>query len=576
MPTKATQATRVERELHCDGISAKTSNEKANLFCAFFSNVASKLKNKAILMKDFVWDFKVQPRKRTYKAFKFTKVSASFVEEEIRNFKRHKSTGLDELPPGLLKDCAASLSIPIAHIVNLSLESSIVPTDWKIAVIRPIFKSGSPSSPDNYRPISILPVLSKILERAVHTQLINYLEENELLSACQFGYRKGRSTELAASLFLDNARKDIDNGYLVGAVFLDISKAFDTIGHGVLLSKLPLYGIEGNELQWFTDYLFNRRQCVCYDNTVSSNLPVFCGVPQGSILGPLLFMIFFNDLPDCLKYSRIVQYADDTVLCVPGKNTNDIEFMLNYDLKHVATYFIENDLIVNLKKGKTEVMLLGTRKRIADNVLHIFFNDIEVSSTTHYKYLGTIVNQTLSLSENFEKAYKMASNRVRLLASIRRNVDANTALLLNDSMITPLLMSNVTSNLKFNRTQIDRLSSLDKRIKRVIFRNQATAVKSTTPLYDQCCRHAVTLVKKCLRKDVCTNFHDYFTINKHTSFTKNRGCLLKLPKIKLESTKNAFFFMGAKLYNSLPLEVRKLHGLADFKSKVDTLSFKNT
>ena len=188
----------------------------------------------------------------------------------------------------MLKDCVEVISSQICRIINLSIKHGIIPDDWKTAKVIPIFKSGTRTDPGNYRPISVLPALSKILERAVHSQLIDYLEKFNLITNCQYGYRKNRSTELATSLLLDDIRKKVDQGYMVGAIFIDLSKAFDTIGHGILLSKLPSYGIENTELAWFTDYLFGRRQFVSYDNEVSAGNPVTCGVPQGSILGPLL------------------------------------------------------------------------------------------------------------------------------------------------------------------------------------------------------------------------------------------------------------------------------------------------
>ncbi len=223
--------------------------------------------------------------------------------------KCHKrATGIDDLPPNLLKDCATVIAKPLAHIINLSIKTSTVPALWKTAKVKPIFKSGDSNLVENFRPISILPILSKILEKAVHRQFYNFLEINKLLNDCQFGFRRNRSTKLAATVFCDKIRKEMDNGKLIGCLYL--SKAFDTIGHGILWNKLPAYGVEGPELAWFTDYLFNRTQLIEMHNTRSRPSTITTGVPQGSILGPLMFIVFFNDLRESVMNSDIIKYAD--------------------------------------------------------------------------------------------------------------------------------------------------------------------------------------------------------------------------------------------------------------------------
>ena len=230
--------------------------------------------------------------------------------------KRKKSTGIDDLPAGMIKDCSKVISQPLAYIINLSLSSGVFPSVWKKAKITPVHKKGDMSKPENFRPISILPIFSKILEKAAHSQLSQFLEENNLLTECQFGYRQNRSTKLASTLLFDNIRSLIDNGKLVGAIYIDLTKAFDTIGHGVLLSKLQEYGIKGTALEWITNYLFNREESVYANGQFSSKQNMLSGVPQGSILGPLLFVIFYNDFPEYLKHCSCVMYADDTIIYV--------------------------------------------------------------------------------------------------------------------------------------------------------------------------------------------------------------------------------------------------------------------
>ena len=184
----------------------------------------------------------------------------------------------------------------------------------KTAKVIPIHKSGTRSNFDNFRPISILLAISKIIERIIHRQVMSFLNENNLLSRFQFGFRSDLSTEYAETVLLDDIRRNVDKGNLVGAVFVDLSKAFDTLSHATLLDKLPQYGIQDTELEWFKDYLFCRKQVVSYNGCLSADHNVSTGVPQGSILGPLLFLVYFNDVIEAIEHSSIVKYADDTIL----------------------------------------------------------------------------------------------------------------------------------------------------------------------------------------------------------------------------------------------------------------------
>ena len=240
----------------------------------------------------------------------------------------------------------------VTYLCNLSFSTGIVPDELKIAKVVPIYKSGPCSDFTNYRPVSVLCAFSKIYERLVYNRLINYLYLNDMLYKYQFGFREKHSTELALILLLDKITSAIENNEFTVAVFLDLSKAFDMVNHSILLSKLEHYGVTGLSLDWFASYLSSRKQFVSYNDHNSSHLDIACGVPQGSILGPLLFLIFVNDLYNVSEKLFFVLFADDSNLLLSGPNVNDLCDQMNAELVNVVNWFKMNKLCLNEKKKR--------------------------------------------------------------------------------------------------------------------------------------------------------------------------------------------------------------------------------
>ena len=216
---------------------------------------------------------------------------------------------------------------------------------------------------DNYRPISVLPVVSKVLERVLHHQLHSFLREHKLLSPFQCGFRRNHSTEFAAIAFSDYIRRGMDLGLLTGAVFIDLRKAFDSVDNEILISKLESYGLRDIELDWFRNYLTHLKQLVSFGKEISYPCLITSGVPQGSILGPLLFVLLVNDLPIVLERCQILMYADDTVMYFTASNAQEISSTLTSELAKVNDWLVDNSLFIH--QGKTECVLFGTGSRLA-------------------------------------------------------------------------------------------------------------------------------------------------------------------------------------------------------------------
>ena len=313
-------------EIESDGLSVNEPKEIAEKFNHYFVEIGPELardiREPNVSFTNFLSSHDG--------LFTFSEVESSSVSTLLSKLCKSKATGLDGISAKLLRECHDLISDSLTYIFNQSLLSGIFPEEWKNARVTPLYKiSGSRSDMTNYRPTSIIPIVAKVFERVVYNQLLQYLSENELLSTYQSGFRSVHSTVTALVEATDSWSLSVDRGELNAVVFLDLKKAFDTVDHSILLSKLENYGITGLSHDWFFSYLIDRKQVCTVNNSLSSELPTTCGVPQGTILGPLLFLLYINDLPKSLAYSQPRMYADDTSITFSSKDVNLINERLN-------------------------------------------------------------------------------------------------------------------------------------------------------------------------------------------------------------------------------------------------------
>ena len=282
----------------------------------------------------------------------FEELNFDEFEEAFKSLKRNKAADFDELSSNIIIDAYDNLKNILFHIFKVSIKQGIFPDSLKIAKVTPVFKSSAKDNISNYRPISILPVFSKVLERIMYNRVYNHLNSKGLLHEKQFGFQRNNSTEHAIFQLTRDIASSFEKGEYTLGVFIDLSKAFDTVDHQILIKKLQYYGIDGTALEWFKSYLSNRKQYISTQEISESCLDIICGVPQGSILGPLLFLIHVNDLFKVSNRLMEVMFADDKNLFLSHKNIDTRFAIMNVELENISTWFKSNKLSLNVDKTK--------------------------------------------------------------------------------------------------------------------------------------------------------------------------------------------------------------------------------
>ena len=349
----------VINELKINNDSITSPEEMAYVFNEYFVQIGPDLAC-SLAVSDVTFDQFVSPTQSVMSRFRLA--SANKVFKLLNGLSSTKATGLDKISSKVLKAVASTVAPSLTYIFNNSILTWCFPFDWKMARFLPVYKKGPRSLPENYRPISILPAVSKRVERIIYDQLYRYFNENSILSKQQFGFRDFQST---VSALLDSTNSwyvNMDGKLYNLVVFLDLKKAFDAVNHEILLRKLELYGVTGCALALIQSYLCDRTQECQLADKLSSERNVKCGIPQGSILGPLLFLIYINGLPECLNQATSRLFADDTNLTVAGETIEEVELAMKNDLARIKEWRLANKLSLNV--AKTEFMLIGSDYQI--------------------------------------------------------------------------------------------------------------------------------------------------------------------------------------------------------------------
>ena len=363
---------------------------------------------------------------------------APTTELEISNLiKSLKNTaaGSDGIPSHILKDVLPIIAPTITRIFNLSLSQGVFPHELKIARVIPIYKAGDKLSVNNYRPISLLPVLSKVLEKLMATRLMKYLQDNELLYQYQFGFRPKHGTNMALHFLVDRITQTLDSKNSMIGLALDFRKAFDTVDLQIIRRKLIAYGIRGTAFNWFDSYLSSREQFVVIGNCESQRRSIQCGVPQGSILGPILFLLYINDISRATSLNTIV-FADDTTILCRMPSVQECAQRLNAEMPHLTEWVQTNRLSLNTDKTN---YIVFSRSRTRTTPVKISIMGSEITKVTHFKFLGVIVDENLTWQQHINYIRSKIAKSLGIIRCAKRNLNFSTLKTLYLSFIHPLL-----------------------------------------------------------------------------------------------------------------------------------------
>ena len=337
-------------------------------------------------------------------------VEVEEIEKLVKGIKTCKASSVPFISANVLKDAFTAISLQLCHMYNLSFTTGIFPDVWKIANVIPLRKGGGdPTDVNNLRPVSLLPLPGKLAERLIHSHISKFVEEHGLITNKQGGFQKGKSTVSTVAELTDEVLTGLNNREFTLASFIDLKKAFDTINHNILLQKLPYFGLNNIIINWIRNYLTNRRHKCTMNGSTSDDLVIVCGVPQGSILGLLLLLLYVNDVITNLLHTNVLLYADDTIIFAKHKDERTAQLWVSIDLLLLQKWCNRNQLTINL--AKTKLLLFGTKNMLKHcTKLDITLSGTKLQYVKNFNYLGMKLEDTLSFELHAAETLRMVAH----------------------------------------------------------------------------------------------------------------------------------------------------------------------
>ena len=559
--------------LHKNSKNSVTNPQKiADKFNEYFVNIGPQLEKKIPKHDNFTYERYLNGN---YTDSMFIEPVTEYeLQMEINNLNENKSAGHDEISAKMIKTIGKEIVKPLTYIFNLPFQTGKIPKFLKIALITPIFKANESNLFENYRPISVLTCFSKLLEKLMYKRFYNYVEKHQILSEHQFGFRSNRSTEHAILELSNKISKAIDKGEYTIGVFLDLSKAFDTVNHGILLKKLQHYGIRGICLQWFTNYLQERTQIVKFKQYRSAEMNVMTGVPQGSILGPLLFLIYINDIENCSNIFSFILYADDTNALYSNSSLNTLVNIIQKEMNKIVEWLNANKLSINT--SKTKFIIFKSKNKFLPQQITFELNDHIIKQASYVKFLGVIIDQDFTWKNHISLVLKNIIKFTGLIAKLRHFTNKNTLKLAYYALVYPYL---TYGNIVWGNTyptRLQKLLNVQKKIVRLI--NFKSYMDHSEPSFKYLKILNIYQINDYLcslfmfRFNYCQNmpdlFDDYFKQNNalHKHNTRN-STKLHMSYNRTNYRTYTIFHKGVLIWNVLNEEIKNTKTYYSFKKK---------
>ena len=494
----------------------------------------------------------------------------------ISQMTNKKSSGLDDISPKILKLALPYIVESLTYVFNLCLKENTFPKKLKEAKVIPLPKTKNPSDISSFRPISILSAISKPLEKHIHSHTLEYLEKYELLHKYQSGFRPKHSCHTALARLVDKWLINIRDRELSGVIFLDFSKAFDLINHEIMLEKLNHYFPNSNVIELFRSYLSDRYQQVLVNGKLSSPNVLKNGVPQGSILGPLFFSLYINDLPLQLQSIGIEGdfFADDGTLNAKDKTVEGLESVLEKGLVSTSKWCHNNCMVLNLEKTKSAVIATRQKHQKKPLILDLKLNKISIQQVNKHRLLGVTISNQLSWQAHIDETCKKISRNLYTLSKLRYLTCQNTRKIFYDA--------NIKSHLDYASTiwdgaedvHLKKLNSLQRRAAKLIDTNplintdQKLSSLGILPLLNHLQYNKSVFMYKLYYDLLPSYINDMIPKKENTRYATSKLNVEVLPKPRLDIVKTSLSFSGSELWNSLPPSIQSAPSLSIFKRQV--------